>query len=532
MRKIVFKYIIFLSFLFIFKSKCLGVSDSFKFIIDTIGIPQYNVLGDEINEEIYNAYNLFVYSNPLAMYSRTATQRFKEVKDNGKWCENGGRYCGYGKRGEYNVLGVSYSGSIINNVYFPVDNVPEVTPDYWNFILVPGAYESWQDTSKYKYNEQLEYMKNTKLLFDKIDYKNNISDSYDLVEYNLSSNSIGLNKAKLNVSSTWKTGGIITVRRINNKGEIRVATMATKPMAANANVKSNLKVDNKLTLKRGEKIKIPITFGAEAINLNEYAKVEHIKKIVSTIYIDDVEVSKVEEGRAKDIKKSIIYNLENEKFNNSGTYNINIRVSSYLYTDFYVDGLMQDTIEKNITIQIEKEEIVPVEKIDVKVLEKENNDYIIRDFIKNKDTLNNSVGLIQNSKYIAINVKYDDRLEQKEEIKVYINDKEVKIEKIKENLNCIIYKIKLDGCKNTLLGWSESRNRSKNYFNIDFGKIGSRINEPNCIKIINISDSKEYENKIYFDVIDDYKLNINYILNNVLNKDSLNNKIRLDEWII
>ena len=82
MRKIVFKYIIFLSFLFIFKSKCLGVSDSFKFIIDTIGIPQYNVLGDEINEEIYNAYNLFVYSNPLAMYSRTDTQRFKEVKDN------------------------------------------------------------------------------------------------------------------------------------------------------------------------------------------------------------------------------------------------------------------------------------------------------------------------------------------------------------------------------------------------------------------------------------------------------------------
>ncbi|MDD3303455.1 MAG: hypothetical protein PHP54_00885 [Clostridia bacterium] len=532
MRKRITKYMMIMFFFFLFKSNCFGISNHFKFVIDTIGIPQYNVMGDEINEEIYQAYNVFSYSNPPEMYARTSSQRFKVVWDKGKWCENGGIYNGYGIRGEYNVLGVSYSGSLINNVFFPVDAVPETTPNNWNFLMVHDAYASWNDRSKYKYDEQLEYMKKTPLLFDRIDYQNNISDSYHLVEYGITSGSIGLDKVKLNAVSTWRTGGVVTVRRLNNKGQVRVATMSTKPMAASANVQSNLNCNDKYILQQGEPLEIPVVFGAKVTNLNDYAKIDHIKKIASTLWIDGEEVAKVEGSKTGDISKNISKALQKEKYEKPGTYNINIKVSSYLYTEFSVDGLMQDTVEKNITIQIDEKEIVPVEKIDVKVLEKEDSQYVVRDFIHNQYTLNESIGLIQNGKYLGMNIKFNKNYTNQDKIKAYINDKEYPLEKVKVGHGSIVYKIKLDHCENTLLGWNESRNQYGNYFNINFNEIGSRIKKPNCLKIVNWNNEKEYENKLYFDTIDDYKLNMNYILNEVSNKEALSKTTKLDDWLL
>lgn len=529
MKKIIVRNIFILFFLLVFNDKCFGISDKFKFVIDTIGIPQYNVLGDEINEDIYNTYNLFVYSNPIDMYARTNIQRFKEVTNKGKWCKSGGSFNGYGIRGEYNVLGVSYSGSIINNVYFPVDNVPETTPDNWNYISVSGAYESWENN--YKYKEQLEFMKNTNLLFDKIDYLNNISDSYELLEYNISPISIGLDKVKLNTASTWKTGGIVTVKRINAKGEIRDATMSTKPMAAEANVKSKLDIDNNLNFEEKEEIKIPIMFGANAVNLNKYAKVEHIKKIISILYIDGKEISRVEGDKIGDISKSIYTIVPNERVDASNNFIINIKVKSYLYTEFYVDGLMQDIIDKNITIQIKEKDVVPVDRISVKVLEKENNKYVIKDFIITKNTLNKSIGLTEKNKYLAIKIKFNNEFNDNENINIYINENKVASEKIDEN-DDNIYKIRLEGCPNTLLGWNEYRNKSGSYYNMNFKNIGNRIREPNCIRLEFINESNVFEEKIYFDVIDDYKLNLNYILEGVMNKEALSSNTKLSEWSI
>ena len=277
-----------ISFIFLIVLACslknisFGISDNFKFIIDTIGIPRYNIYGEEINEDIYYAYNVFSYSTPQNMYNVTSSQRFKEVPNLGKWTSGG-------KRGEYYLLGRGYSGNTIANVYFPVDGTPETTPDKWNYIALNGALASWNDSSKYKYNLQLEYMKNTNLLFDTIDYATNTCNSYNLVEYNISANRIGLDKVVLNTCSTWKTGSVITIKRMNNRGEIRYATMATKPMAANAEVKSIFNGNDALVLGEKEDVKtINFNFGAEAINLTDYAKPEHIKEIKSIIYIDVV----------------------------------------------------------------------------------------------------------------------------------------------------------------------------------------------------------------------------------------------------
>ena len=148
---------------FVGVSKVYGITDNFKFIIDTIGIPRYNVYGQEINEEIYKAYNIFSYGWPEELGSNVG-QRWKNSKY-GFWSKGQGAYNGSGIRGEYNLLGRGYNGNIINNYHFPVDALPETTPEYWSYYSNPGAKESWSDTNKYKYVEQLEFMKNTKLLF-------------------------------------------------------------------------------------------------------------------------------------------------------------------------------------------------------------------------------------------------------------------------------------------------------------------------------------------------------------------------------
>ena len=171
MRKKYIRMLILVLMFAALKQVCFGISNDFKFVIDTIGIPRYNVLGEEINEEVYYTYNVFSYSSPIKISN--TIQRFKEVKGNGKWTKNGGAYKGAGIQGEYDILGRDYSGNYIYNVYFPVDAIPETTPDKWNYITVSGASSSWGDSNKYKYKEQLEYMKNSKLMFDSINYSNN-----------------------------------------------------------------------------------------------------------------------------------------------------------------------------------------------------------------------------------------------------------------------------------------------------------------------------------------------------------------------
>jgi hypothetical protein len=537
-----FLIILIICILISVKTNCFGISHDFKFVVDTIGIPQYNVYGDEINEDIYYAYNVFAYSNPLNMYSKTNTQRFKVVLEKGKWTENGGIYKGAGTRGEYYVLGTSYSGSLIDNVYFPVDAIPETTPEHWKYISFDGAYSSWFDTSKYKYIEQLDFMKKSNLLFDKLDYINNTADSYNLVEYNISPLTIGLDKTKLNTASTWKTMGVVTAKRINNKGQIRNAIFATKPMAASAGIKSNLNSNSDFVIDENtDYININVNFGAQAINLNEAAKEKHIKEICSVIYIDGKEVSRISSSKTGSITKSISFKVSRKDFANLSNKTIHLEVSSYLYTEFSVDGLMKDQVKKDITIQIKPKKIVPVvpvEKIDLKILEKQDNNFFVLPFIKtNVSSSEKSLGIVETGRNIAVKVDLDHTLDNISQIELFLNERKLECEELvsldtPEKKSKII-KFKLENnIQNTITSWNYLRNREKNYFEINFDEIGKRIKNPNVLKIITTVNNKNYEKEILFDNIDNYELNMNYIFDKgVLNKEELNKTIKIEDWL-
>lgn len=469
------------------------------------------------------------------MYSKTSTQRFKTVPYNGKWTENGGAYKGTGNRGEYYVLGTSYSGSLIDNVYFPVDAIPETTPDNWNYISFNGAYESWSDTNNYKYNEQLEFMKNNNLFFDELDFKNNTSNSYNLVEYKISPIKVGLDKMKLNTSSTWKTMGIVTAKRRNNKGQIRNAIFASKPMAASADVKSVLNLQDSFILNENEEnINIPIDFGASAINLNNYANEKHIKEICSIIYINGREYARVSGSKTVNVDKNINFIISRNEYNTPNDYTFNIKVSSYLYTEFSVDGLMQNTVEKNITIKVQEKRIVPIKNVELKILKKENASLVVSPLVQTLITQSSSsAGFVEAGRILALKLILNIDKTNIISIDIYLNNIKQNCEFFKnEDNNKLIFSLNLPkDIENTLASWNYLRNKSNNYLDVNFNSIGERVKEPNNLKVLFKINNKEYYNEIKFDTIDEYGINMGYQFDKlVINKDEIDKNILLNSW--
>lgn len=528
MSKSVVKLVSIILLFIFFKSRIFGISDNFKFIINTIGIPRYNVYMEEINEDIYYAYNVFAYSNPQNL-SWHINQRFKCVPHLGKWTRYNGVYCGDGERGEYYLLGTSYSGSIISNVYFPPDLFPETTPDKWIYLVTDGAYESWLDKGRYRYDEQVEYMKNADLLFDEINFVTRTTNSYNLIPYGITVNRIGTNKITLDTAPTWKTNGIATARRKTDTGKIRNAIFAVAPMAANAEVLSKIDIQNNFVIEKNEdKIDIPIKISAEAINLSNHVYEKHIKEIVSILYINNKEIARVSGSKIVKVDKNILFTVSRDEYPFSKTYPLDIKVKSYLYTEFSTDGLMQHEIQKTISLQVVEKEVIPIENIELSVLEKENNNLVIRPLVQTTNTLNlGSKGIVETGKYMLVKIGKKTELP---ELKCYINNNQTEYEQIFQDDRFVVLKIHLnEKLTNTIKSWNYLRNDSKNYFDINFNDIGERVLEPNILKILCNSN---YEEILKFDAIDKYSNNINYCFTkDVLNINEIKDSILLNDWI-
>lgn len=521
-------------------SCCYGISENFAFVIDTIGIPRYNVIGEEINEQIYDTYGVFVYASPEAMFAKTKTQRFKSVPEKGLWTEEDGPYVSSGKRGEYYVLGTNYSGALVENVCFPVDAVPETTPEHWVFVPLVGAKPSWENSSLYQVKEQLQYMKDSQLLFDRIDTVQSRSDSYDLVEYAISPQLIGLDKMKLNTCSTWKTRGIITARRKNAKGQIREAIFATKPMAAEAQIHATLQVPTVITFPKGQtEVVVPIAYGAQVTDTNQYANEGQIKEICATLMVNGEEVDTQRDSKTVTLDKNKSIIISKDMLSNAPSPDvISIQVSCYLYTTFSVDGLLQDRIQKDITIQI-SEEVSPLafdvaeEKMEIRELKLKEDELVVSPLVQTKETQNsNSIGLIQAGKHIAVKVKKEAIQENPSDSFVCkINDIILQSKVLDEKGPYIVLEIVIDKhLSNTLKSWNYLRNQVQDYWKIDFYEVGERILQPHVLTLQNASESKKCNSRI--DTIDAYNLNMNYILQQtIVDKEAKAQTIVLRDWI-
>ncbi len=475
-----------------------NISSDFEFMIETIGIPKYNVHGNCISEKIYNIYNIFVYGEPELLFNNQS-QRYKIV-ENGKYIYNSNNV-------EFNLLGYNYNGGIVHNFYFPVDFAPESTPNNWNFIYSPLAYNSWNDYYNIDKNGY-EYMINTPMLFGQIDFVNNKTNPYNQIDYGITANKIGLDKAVLNTPSSFKTSGIITASRIAPNGSIRYAIYTTKPMASNCNVVSNLKVNDSYNMNsKEESIIIPINFGANITGLNEFATKNNIKELVSILYIDNVEISKISISREDYINKTYDFQVKREDLSETSNTPLDIKVESYFYTEFEVDGIFKDETNKTIYLTSEKQEIIRSSSL--YILEKQE-DYILTSLIKskNKDNNINSLGVVEKSRYLALTFTTNKKIDC-ENTQIIINNKIAKHDILINNNEITVFKIEVnDLFENSLASWKYLRDKTLNYFDINFDDIGSRVSSPN--EIVVLLNNQKYE--FFIDVIDELNYNFNYYL--------------------
>lgn len=514
-----------------------ALSDNFKFIIDTIEIPRYNINGQEINEEVYYTYNVFSYGKPEKI--KLSGQRWTSTKY-GKWTKSGGAYKGKGTRGEYYIIGTNYDGEIIHNYYFPLDAIPTKTPDKWNFYNMPGAKESWNNKNNYKYIEQLNFMKETKLLFNDLSSKDKAMNPDCIKTYNISAKSIGFDKAKLDTSATWKTNGIIYTRRLI-QGKIWTAIFLTPPMAANAKLDVDLDVNNEYILTSEEdNLLIPIDFAGNVVNATGYASKKHIKELNLKLYIDGKEVDNVSGSKTMSMGNKYILMVTRDKFSPNKTHSLKLLVKGYLHTEFSVDGLLQDTIEKEIKIKIEPKRVIPINNGNISVLSKDSNKWVVSPLAQTINTLSgNSQGFTEAGKYIVIKYNLNIPKEGIENLKIYLNDGLIQKdgicnkEIIKFNGNKLVVILKLpENLETTLYGWASLREKEQSYFEIEDSELLSRKLSPHSIKIKFKYDNLDYEYLVRIDTMDNYMLNINgEIKNRVVNVESLYNKEELLSWL-
>lgn len=529
MKKRCITFMFLIASIILFNKTYAAISDEFKFVIDTVGIPRYNAYGEEISEEVYYTYNIFSYSEPQKVVSNS--QRWKKSKY-GFWTKNGGSYKGKGTRGEYYVLGKSYSGSLIYNYYFPMDVIPNTTPDTWTFYKYPEAKESWEDKSKYKYKEQLDHMKYSKLMFNDISSRSKADNPKYIKEYNITANKIGLSKARLDTCATWKTYGMISTRR-KISGVIYSQVYLVKPMAANAKVKAGLIVEDKYTLSKDkDELLIPITYNLNVENMTGYAKKEHIKNINCKLYINGEKVDEVSGSKITSVGNKYMLVITREKYLINKTHSIEIEVSGYMHTEFAVDGLMQDKLTKKTTIFVENKPQNPINNISVMTLEKQDNAWVVRPLAQTNITKNEkSVGFSEAGKYIAL--KLEKGVEVKNPIeKVLINKQETEYKVLKETEKNIILAIKLpETLTTTLYGIDSLREKTSNYFKINEKEITLRHKSPHKITIISKNNSDEFENEILIDTMDSVLSNINTKLEtNILNREEIDSVQTIEEW--
>ena len=71
-----------------------------------------------------------------------------------------------------------------------MDSIPSTTPDTWTFYSYPIAAESWEDTTMYKYEEQLTHMLKSKLMFNDLSSTAKANNPKYIKEYNITAEQI------------------------------------------------------------------------------------------------------------------------------------------------------------------------------------------------------------------------------------------------------------------------------------------------------------------------------------------------------
>lgn len=330
-------------FLIVCSTFTYAYSSGFLYMVEAMKIEKENVNGKMLNEDIYESYNLLVYGSPTEV--KNSQQRFKNT-ENGKWTLNGGRWNGIGDRGEYLILGEDYSGRIVHNELFPDDYNSGTSPEKWNYREIKDAESSWNDTTKYQFEIQREYMMNQKL-------------SRFGVIYDITAKDIGLNKAKVETYATWGSAGSIYTEKPGEGKVYWIATFSVPPMSANAELESILELPNGLTYtvpSDRSSIEIPLNFGAIVKNVSAYSRKEHVKIIEAELKVNGIARNITSAEKTFKVLEDDSILIDKRDYPNANSVILEVECNSILATCFPMDPVMYANTKAYVTVNFENEE--------------------------------------------------------------------------------------------------------------------------------------------------------------------------------
>ena len=230
--------------------------------------------------------------------------------------------------------------------------------------------------------------------------------------------------------------------------------------------------------------------------------------------------------------KNIQFTVSRGDFSSPGKNKIHIKVVSYLYTEFYVDGLMQDTLETDLQINVDEKLIVPAALENGYIQKKRNDVLVVSPLVQTNETkTKNSIGVIEKERMMALKLNLHKDVEKIEEVEVYLENNKIDSKILYSNNNKYIIGFEVPkGTENTVNSWKYLREHTGNYLEVNFDDIGKRIKDPIEGKVKYKFNNKDYEVIFKFDTIDSYKDNINFIFDkNVINKDIVNKEFKISE---
>ena len=412
-----------------------------------------------------------------------------------------------------------------------MDVIPNTTPDKWTFYKYPGAAESWKDKTKYKYAEQLENMKKSKLMFNDISSRAKADNPKYIKEYNITASKIGLSKARLDTAATWKTNGMISTRR-NISGVIYAQVYLVKPMAANANVKSSIDIEKEYILKEDQdELIIPIKYNTKVVNMSGYAKAKHIKEIKSMLYINGKKIDESSGSKIISVGNEYMLVITRDKFPQEKNHSVEIMVDGYMHTEFIVDGLMRNKVTKTINVYVEPKLIIPVKTSNLRILEKDTLDWVVRPLAQTHETSSKSVGFTEAGKFMIIKFELNIDKNDVEDIKVSIDDNVPLTTNVYNTVKDLAIKVQIPKTlKTTLYGEYSLREEQDSYFLLSKNNIGMRKEEPHTLQVKFKYKNKDYIEEIKFDTLDTYLSNVNTKLGRttLVDEDAYT---KLEDWI-
>lgn len=529
MKKVLFM-LMFVILLFNGVKVNASISENFSKTISIMEIPEKNLLGYEINEDMYNKYNLIVYGTPQDVIKN---QRWKDVK-NGKWKNEIS-----GKTGEYRILGYSLTGTVVNNELFPDDAVSGKSPEEWEYIVIEDALSSWNDTEKYQTKEQYDYMVTQKL-------------TRNGTTYNITALDIGLDKARLEAYATWKTAGSIFTLKYDDRGILWGATFNVPPFSANADVEAELDFVNGTTYtieKDKTIIEIPFSYGAKVVNLSEFAKPEHVKKLSSEIEIQYELFDKITGEKTLNVTNDDRIIIDKTKYGDLKNIEIIVRNTAILETCFSTEAPIVDIKEITLNINLgDEDKYINVKDVNVSTSDEIPKPYIssIKLYRKSIYGEDDKVPLLvakkTNTQFISAgqvliieakinneptDVKFyiegDSKIQILDELtkKFLYDEPKSRNEKLmyssvnalrnsynlpirmeNENGKYVVEYIIPYGAKQSIHSWNTLREINKNALNIDTSKLLSRICEPYKIKIRATNEGGTTTKSISLDVFE------------------------------